>query len=251
MNTKHVFLFILFTSFVLVHGLSAQETPGDENFREITTNTEAKGVPVEVVFKKGVEHYYPLMAVWVEDTTGHYIHPLYVAESIAKGEFRHAKYQNGEWKSGKKLISAALPYWSHRQTDVPKDSVLMPTPEHPIADAYTGATPTDDFVLKTVIEPGAGEVFNILFEINQAWDWNEYWYNSKYPGNKEYQKSAQPALVYQVTIDTKNKKKKYKMKPLGHSHPYGANGKLYENISTLTTALEIAERIVIKLREKE
>ena len=249
MNTKYVFLFILFFS-LITNSLFAQEVTEDKNFRIIQTNAEKKGIPVEIVFKKGMEHYYPLMAIWVEDTTGRYIHPLYVAESIAKGEFRHAKYEEGTWKPAKKLIPSALPYWSHKQADVPEDSIIMPTPENPLADAYTGATPPNSFVLKTVVEPDAGDVFNVLFEVNQSWDWNEYWYNSKYPGNKEYMKSAQPALVYQATINVNDQRRKYKMKPVGHSHPYGANGELYQDISTLTTALKIADWITVQLKEK-
>jgi len=250
MNTERLFLFILITFFVIMHSLSAQERIEGDNLQEFTTNAEKDGIPVEIVFEKGIEHYYPLMAIWVEDTSGRYIHPLYVAESIAKGKFRHVKYQEGRWESGRKLIPSALPYWSHRQTDVPEDSLIMPTPENPLPDAYTGATPTNNFILKTVIEPEAGDVFNLLFEINQSWDWNEYWYNSKYPGNEEYKKSAQPALVYRVTVNVNEQKLKYKMKPVGHSHPYGANGELYEDISTLTTALKIADRIIVRLKEK-
>lgn len=250
MNTKYVFLFILFASFIITHSLSAQEFTDDKNFQKIQTNAEGKGIPVEIVFEKGIEHYYPLMAIWVEDTTGRYIHPLYVAESIAEGKFKHAKYEEGTWKSAEKLIPSALPYWGHKQTDVPKDSVFMPTPDHPLPDAYTGATPTNSFILKAVVEPDAGDVFNVLFEINQSWDWNKYWYNSKYPGNEEYQKSAQPALVYRVTVNTNNQKRKYKMKPIGHSHPYGADGELYEDISTLTTALKIADKIFVRIKEK-
>ena len=246
---KRLFLLILII-FFLMHSLSAQERIGGNNLQKLTTNDEKNGIPIEIVFEKGIEHYYPLMAIWVEDTTGKYIHPLYVAESIAKGKFRHARFQEGKWMPGRKLIPSALPYWSHKQADVPEDSFVMPSPENPIPDAYTGATPTNSFVLKTVVEPFAGNVFDILFEINQSWDWNEYWYNSKYPGNEEYLKSAQPALVYRVTIDVNDQKREYKMKPVGHSHPYGANGELYEDISTLTTALKIADRIIVRLKDK-
>jgi len=249
MNTKHFFLFILISFFTIMNSLSAQEIIEGSKLQKIKTNEGKNGIPIEIVFEKGLEHYYPLMAIWVEDTTGVYIHPLYVAKSIAKGKFRHAKYEQGVWRSDRKLIPSALPYWSHRQTDVSNDSIFLPTPERPLADAYTGATPTNSFVLKTVVEPDAGDVFNILFEVNQSWDWNEYWYNSKYPGNEEYLKSAQPALVYRVTVNVNEQKRKYKMKPVGHSHPYGANGELYEDISTMTTALKIADRIIVRLNE--
>jgi len=243
---------IIYTAILVVvclfsENVKSQEKISEEQFQTLATNADAEGLAVKIIFKKGIRHYFPLMAIWVEDTTGAYIHPLYVAESIAKGKFRHAKFKEGEWHPGEKIIPAALPYWGHKQTDVTQDSIFMPTPEHPLPDAYTGATPTNNFILNSVVEASAGDVFNIIFEINQSWDWNDYWYNGRYPGNKEYLKSAQPALVYKVTVDLNDSISNYKMKPAGHSHPYGANGKLYEDISTLTTAMKIAESITLKI----
>jgi len=225
----------------------AQKNKDVNDISVLATNTEAKGIPIEIIFKKGVQHYYPLMAIWVEDTSGQYIHSLYVAESIAKGTFRHANYADGKWQSGKKTIPSALPYWSHKQTDVRNDSTFLPTPEHPLPDAYTGATPTSSFRLRSVVQPSAGKMYNVMFEINQSWDWNNYWYNSKFPGNKEYLKSAQPAVVYKATIDMSSSKTTYQMEAVGHSHPYGATGKLYKDLSTFTTALEIAKKITVKV----
>jgi hypothetical protein len=250
MKTKYIFftaILLIILLFTRENGY-AQKQIKQNDFTVFSTNAGANGVPIEIIFKKGIQHYFPLMAIWVEDTTGNYIHPLYVAESIAKGKFKHAKYQKGKWHKDKKIIPAALPYWGHRQTDVVHDSIFMPTPEHPLPDAYTGATPTKSFVLKTAVDAEAGQVFNILFEINQSWDWNQYWYNGRYPGNKEYLKSAQPALVYRVTINANKHREKYEMKPVGHSHPYGADGNLYKDLSTLTTALNIADKIVVKVK---
>jgi len=212
---------------------------------EFTTLEDTHGTRLEIIFHKGLEHYYPLMAIWVEDMQGHYLHPLYVAESMAKGVFRHARYEDQTWKPGEKKIPSALPYWGHRRRERSPDSLSLPTPEHPLPDAYTGATPTGDFVLRTTVADSVDNRFRILFEINQSWDWNEHWYNSKYPGNKEYMKSAQPALVYEAVIDGSSAGETYRMSPVGHSHPYGETGDLYKDLSTLTTALRIADRIEI------
>ena len=43
-------------------------------------------------------------------------------------------------------------------------------------------------------------------EINQNWDWNEYWTNDKYPDDENYKMSCQPALVYEAVIDSKYSK---------------------------------------------
>jgi hypothetical protein len=86
-----------------------------------------------------------------------------------------------------------------------------------------------------------------MFEINQNWDWNEYWTNDKYPGDNNYQYSAQPAIVYESMVDQKNPDYKYIMRPIGHSHPSGQTGELFTDLSTLTTALQIADSIVVKI----
>ena len=224
---------------------SQEKTPGVQHMH---TNQQAEGTALEIRFHKGLEHYHPLMAVWIENMEGEYIHPLYVARSIARGIFGHARYEEGRWQPGEKKIPAALPYWSHKRNIPGPDSLYIPTPENPVPDAYTGATPTGDFVLHTIVADSAGRRFNILFEVNQPWDWNQYWYNSKYPGNKEYLKSAQPAVVYQATVDLNLDKNTYTMEPAGHSHPYGATGELFSDLSTLTSALDIAKKITIKIK---
>jgi hypothetical protein len=90
--------------------------------------------------------------------------------------------------------------------------------------------------------------FYVLIEINQPWDWNEYWTNSKFPDNYEYKTSAQPAVIYRTLVTTTSDQKEFPMEVIGHSHYAGSDGKLYEDISTLSTALQIAEKVVVKLK---
>jgi hypothetical protein len=84
-------------------------------------------------------------------------------------------------------------------------------------------------------------------EINQPWDWNEYWTNTKYPEDENYKTSSQPSLVYRVTIDLNSGVKEYSMKPVGHGHYSGMDGSLTTDLSTLTTALEIAKSITVRI----
>ena len=237
---------VVLLSVLLMHiSLFAQEKAATQEI--IQTNQSARGTLLEITFHKGLEHYYPSMAIWVEDMEGNFLHSLYISRSVAKGIFGHASYKEGLWQEGEKKIPSALPYWLHQRNTEGADSLYVPTPEHPIADAFTGATPTGNFILKTIVADTIGPVFRVLFEVNQSWDWNTYWYNSKYPGNQEYLKSAQPALVYEAVVDLQSEDKPFRMNPIGHSHPFGATGELFEDLSTLTTALEIAEKIEVRV----
>ena len=123
----------------------------------------------------------------------------------------------------------------------------MPTKNNPIPDAYTGATPSGNFEIRAKFDEQPPESFRILFEINQSWDWNEYWTNNKYPDDTEYKTSCQPALVYMTEIDLKNPQEFYEMKVIGHSHYSGKTGELFTDLSTITTALDIAKGIRIRI----
>jgi hypothetical protein len=188
------------------------------------------------------------MAVWIEDEAGNFIQTLYVPSSIATGVFKYGKHEKNKWKPAPKRAPQTLPYWSHKRGIVASDGLYMPEPDNPVPDAYSGATPVQSFVLNTRADKELPVVFRVLFEINQNWDWNEYWTNDKFPGDINYQMSCQPAVVYGIKIDQRNSDKQYSMKPLGHSHYSGRTGELFPDLSTLTTALSIADSIIVRFR---
>jgi hypothetical protein len=188
------------------------------------------------------------LAIWIEDEMGNFIQTIYVAESIGKEIFDHSDNSTGKWKPGPVMRPAALPYWSHRRGIKNSVGLYLPDIEHPIADAYTGPTPTGNFILNSRIENPELRKFSVYLEINQTWDWNEFWTNSKYPDDEEYKTSCQPALVYMCDVDLDNETKTYDMKVIGHSHYSGKTGELFSDLSTLTTALNIVKSIQVKVR---
>ena len=221
----------------------------EDRIYTFSTNTVGTGPELEIVFISGEEHNHPLMAIWVEDTLGNYLQTLYVAKSIATGIFKYGDNSSGKWSEGEIRRPAALPYWAHQRGIKTEDGLYMPTPGQPVPDAYTGATPKSDFILDTRLDEKGPGVFNVLLEINQSWDWNEYWTNTKYPDNEEYKTSSQPAVVYRATIDLNRGINEFPMELAGHSHYAGENGQLYPDTSTLTTALQIAGEIIVKVKK--
>jgi hypothetical protein len=237
-----VFIFLILS--VLLTSCTTSRVPVDETPDHISSNPGGKGAELEVTMIRGEGHNHPLMAIWVEDEEGNFIQTLYVAESIGKGVFRHGDTSQGFWMPGEIQRPAALPYWSHRRE--PKAGNL-PTPDDPVADAYTGPTPGKSFVLHTRLDDPDLRKFRVLFEINQTWDWNEYWTNNRYPDDEEYKTSCQPALVYAASVDLDDPAGEFPMKIIGRSHHSGANGELYDDLNTLTTALHIAEEIIVTI----
>ncbi|MGD2035052.1 MAG: hypothetical protein PVF73_08350 [Bacteroidales bacterium] len=214
------------------------------------TNHGGRGNLLEVSFLRGPSHNHPLMAMWVEDTTGNYIQTIYVAKSIAKGLFEYGDTSSGKWLPGSIRRPAALPVWAHSRGVREDDGLYVPKEETAVPDAYTGATPPSHFILHAKTDSLLPEQFYLYMEINQMWDWNSYWTNNKYPNDKEYKTSAQPALVYRVLI-TKGEdfKQAVPLDLIGHSHYSGINGRIYTDLSSITTAKAITESITARILE--
>jgi hypothetical protein len=219
------------------------------NFDTLVTNPNGQGIDLKIEFIKGPAHNHPTLVFWLEDMSENYIQTLYITKSIANGVFEHVDASSGQWKSGKARRPAALPYWSHKRGIKADDDTYLPTPENPVPDAYTGATPKNNFIIKTRTDKRDRKKFRVLLEINQTWDWNEYWTNNKYPDNQDYKTSCQPSLIYAVSIDLNSPVTEYHMNPIGHGHYAGENGQLYTDLNTLTTAKQIAEKIIIKIQK--
>jgi len=246
MNRYYIIIAFLF----LALNLNAQKKT-QNNFDPVVfeTNINGQGVEIEIEFHKGSEFYYPLLAIWIEDLEGNYIQTLYVAQSIAKGVFNYGQVKDNRWVRESKRRPAALPYWGHKYGFQAEDGYYLPTPENPVVDAYTGATPTTDFILKSKSDSELPQKFKILFEINQSWDWNEYWTNSKFPEEEQYRTSSQPALIYEAQIDLNSTVMEYEMNAIGHSHYSGKDGNLYDDLSTITTAFGISEKIIVRIKK--
>jgi hypothetical protein len=214
----------------------------------VSSNVNGTGRTIQFELLKGKAHNHPTFAIWLEDTSGKYIQTLFVTKAISQGIFEHGDATGGAWKPGEVSRPAALPYWFHKRDVKGPDGSLVPSPLNKVPDAYTGATPVGNFRLTTRTDnPLSGKV-NLLLEINQPWDWNSYWNNTLYLNDIDYQSSCQPAVVYSAIVDLDKKGEIVVMKPIGHSHYSGKNGDLYDDLTTITTALNIAEQINVTVK---
>lgn len=236
MNKKIALLTLVAIMSTLVVGQRKKDIYSVANYGE-----GQQGTTLNFHFEKGKRHNHPLMAIWLADEQGKYIQTLYVAESIGKGNFRRVDNSTGKWQAGEIQRPATLPYWGHQRGVKNEYGNYLPTPREPVVDAYTGATPPGSFDFKLTTEKKLNGVYQVFMEINQSWDWNEHWFNDKFPGDRDYMTSSQPAVVYRATIDTRSSVRKSELKPVGRSHHSGKDGKLYTDVSTLTTALQIVK----------
>jgi len=219
----------------------------------IHSNIDGNGTALSLEFLKGPAHNHPSFAIWLEDTDGNFIQTLFATKYVATGIYGHGELESGRWKPepGQAVRPATLPYWSHKRGQQTGKIPDLPSPENPVPDAISGATPSAGFILKTNSDKPLPTKFRVLLEINQAWDSNRYWTNNKFPADNDYLTSLQPAVVYAVTVDLDSEIPEYYLNPVGHSHWSGKDGRLYTDLSTLTTALHIAEKIVVKIDRRD
>lgn len=222
-----------------------EEAKTDTIYIDKTNN----GIDLTLEGIKGESFNHPTFVIWMEDLQGKMIRTLFVTNSYASGEFGHAQLSDSTWSNtpGASYQPAALPYWNHKKGLI-NESSMVPTKQNPYVDAYSSATPQNNFQLIGGIQ-NLSSSFRILLEVNQTWDWNQYWTNGKYPGNKNYINSAQPSLIYAVMISKVQDRRTYHLNPIGHGHPSGDNGELFTDISTLTTAKNIFSSITVKLHK--
>jgi hypothetical protein len=241
MKTRIIFSMLI----ILIASVSGKQKP--EIFSQLNYGIKNTGTSFTIQLEKGKEHNHPLFAIWLADENGKYIQTLYVSESIGLGVFKRANRKTGKWLAGEIQRPATLPYWAHQRGIKNAFGTYMPTPKQPELDANTGATPTASFIMNVKSDKTFFGKFKVMLELNQSWDWNEYWTNDLYPNDKEYKTSSQPALIYSVDIDTNKPLSEYIMQPIGHSHYAGADGSITKDSKTITTALQIAKKITVKV----
>lgn len=240
---------LILVPLVVLAGCASQR--GIDSEMVVIRTTPENGVrQLEIEFQKGKAFNHPSFAVWTEDLEGNYIETLYVSGYVAKGRFGFGEIEPGRWKNepGEARRPATLPYWAHKRNIKAPDGLFIPSPQTEVPDALTSATPRTNFKLETATSMQDDKKFRVLLEINQAWDANEFWTNNKFGGDMNYFGSLQPALVYAVTVDPKDVEAEYYLNPVGHSHPTGANGVLFTDLTTLTTAKEIAGKIIVRFK---
>lgn len=231
---------------------SQQGVSANNNEYELIELPNAVGkTNIAIEAKKGASFKYPLFAVWLENTEGEYLQTLYVSNSIATSVFQYGKKEGDKWLPGILYRPEALPGWSHKSSHKGTPTEIKTDNKKSLSniDAYSGATPSTNFIINSSIAQGGSSNVRIFFEVNQSFDWNKYYHESRFPEDSIYSgsgKVGQPALIYSAEIDLGKKgKKSYILEPVGHSHHSGKTGELYPDLSNITTALEIIDRVIV------
>jgi hypothetical protein len=224
------------------------------------SNGEVPDITID--FLKGKNFWNPQVVIWIEDSSGNYIETLLVTTSTAKGLFYSGRSSSNFKETDEAKVEEntptrrvdALPYWSHKRNHKYNDGFYSPPPGEPLPDGITGATPRENFYFKAT-ESGIEDLstFRVMVEVNVAFDENEFYSEYDFLEDSLYHGGTgllgQPSLIYGATINNNDKHRYYVLSLLGHGHHSGGNGELISDVSTVTTAKYVVERIVAGVKE--
>lgn len=184
----------------------------------------------------------PQIAIWLEDVQGNYLSTVYVTHKIATQSWQ---------ASERNRRKEALPHWCYSRGVKYNDGLYLPTKKEPLTDGISGATPQGSFDVK--LNPASTlKQFIVKIEINHSTDFNEAFPKSAKEGEANYsggkEGSGQPAIVYAANIDLSIGKKSFDATLIGHSSSDGSSGGINEDVSGLTTALQIVKHITVNIQ---
>lgn len=203
----------------------------------------------------------PQMAFWLEDAAGNYVATIYVTQRTALQDWRSSP---GEKKDQIRRPSS-LPVWVHQHQAGGLMAKATCSSCHDLHDAkdkridpgnelaaITGATPKTDFTRTWQIPPDLkpGKYF-IKAEINHSKDFDDSFKedaaenDSNYSGGKWG--SGQPSVVWQGELQIGTRPATVQLKKIGHGHPAGKNGAIFSDLKVLDSALDIVEKIEVKI----
>ena len=225
-----------------------QHTPMQKD-RSITVYELDEDPNLSIELRAGPHFWFPQVAIWIADTSGHHLKTLFVTHSTAKGEFyggrtkENFKSFDGDIQRGIEIRRVdALPHWSRQYGMKAPDGLYAPTTDFPLPDGLSGATSDGSMLLHSAIE--SNEPYRLKVELNVAFDDNRFYSAYDFPEDTLYHNGTglmgQPSVVYAATIFPDNQTKNYLLAYEGHTHPT-QYGPLISDTKGLTTALEILD----------
>lgn len=232
--------------------LGKQEQSFD--YQIITNEDIAAKYTLKVEAKKGAAFRHPQFALWLGDSTGQYIQTLYISNSMSNSEYNNV-YDGKGWSKGVVRRPEALPIWAHQRNIVASDGLYIPLGKTPDLDGVSGATPSSNFILNTSMSLHSFSEFTVFLEVNQSFDWNEYYTKESFPNDTVYSgsgKVGQPSLLYakKVSWEELQHQKYFFLELKGHGHHSGKTGKVYSTMDSISSAAQILERVICSVEEK-
>ena len=182
------------------------------------------------------------IAIWLTDEKGNFVDTIYVTRKTAqKGLGNRGGSLDDKW-GGSRL--STLPVWAYSQGIDYGNGNPYPSKAQPLPDAITSATPkAGEFVWqwnpKNALKGGR---YLYYVEVNESFDQSDQHDYSWYRG--------QPSVVWRGIIVVGNEANESEAQIIGHGDIAGENGQIYSDLSSLTTALGLIEKVTVSYQPK-
>lgn len=188
----------------------------------------------------------PQAVVWLEDMEGNFLETLYATGKVATGAFQRTDF----WNEAPRRPES-LPVWSHARGKSYADGLYVPTTDAPLPDGITAATPWGSYEVRAG-HTDRSRPLRVRLEINRSFDYNEHWHPQRFPEDPVYTgggNSGQPSLVYEAIYDpAQGAPRTLLMRPVGHGHHSGQDGRIYPDLSGFDSALQLLDWALVRFR---
>lgn len=236
-----------------------QQLEDSFQYQRINKSFALNGQNLTIDVRTGPYYNWPQYAIWLEDLDGNYLQTLYASNAIAADHFAYkADYQGGNNQvqlsdtqisyqpesAQERSRPEALPVWNHQRGGQTGQTIKAIASGENL-DGYTGATLGNSYLLQA--QADLPERFRVKMELNNSFDWNDYYHRDRFGDDPIYTGSGfvgQPSVIYEAVID--NSQPFNAMTLIGHGHHSGKDGKIYADISRLTSATKIIDRAIVE-----
>jgi len=172
---------------------------------------------------------HPSFVIWLEEKENGYRKSIFVTRKAGKNDWSFAKER-----------PEAIPVWYGVNKIEKRQSSFD-------IDAVSGATPKDEVVqIYWQIPDGfKDKAVDLYIEANNSFDFNDHYTRKK--GTPGYSgANGQPSLVWKASLDFSEQSiSNISPQLIGHGHLFGKNHRLFEDISSITTAAQTFQDIRI------
>lgn len=240
---------------------------------------EPSAQQLSVEFKAGPAFHWPQYAIWLETLDGEFVQPVYVTQKLAENNFANRVSTRDKdtvftdnpferpgftMKQAFELVvepetrsdrfrSESLPVFLHQLAGKDNQAANSPNISSKISrlvDGYSGPTMMNNFIYKSGIEQKLSGAYKLRLEVNQSFDFNQYYSSDRFPEDAIYSGSgysAQPSVIYEAEINFDKPNKLFVMELIGRGHHSGQDGKVHVDLSGMTSALQLVDRVLVEV----
>lgn len=233
---------------------------------------------LSIELKAGAAFHWPQYAIWLETLDGEFVQPVYVTQKLAENNFanrvstrdKDTVFTDNPFERpgftmeqafdlvvepetrADRFRSESLPVFLHQLAGKDNNAVSASKVSR-LVDGYSGATMMGNFIYKSALAKQPSGAYKLRLEVNQSFDFNQYYSSDRFPDDAIYSGSgysAQPSVIYETEINFDEPNKLFVMELIGRGHHSGQDGEVHLDLFGMTSALQLVDRVLVEVKAK-